>query len=258
MFICPIPVEFRACREILALRDSAVLGGCRTARGTCGGAEILAVESGPAKARASQAATLACARFEPDAVLDSGSCAGLEPGGSVGQLVVCLDCHEYDLGGEGLPRHAIPEMRLPSALSLLPMHLREALLREASEIGRGVGHPVRAGNQACGEYLVRSLQTREQLHALFQASGANWETAGVFVAALRSSIPPLSVRVATDLGDEQALSQFRANVKAQGRELYRYLRLLLESGWFGRLLQAWAGLGRQVCEGLPDLVLPHG
>jgi adenosylhomocysteine nucleosidase len=257
LVICPIPVEFRACREILGLRDSATLGGCRTVRGSCGGAEILAVESGPAKTRSSNAATLACVRLEPDVVVDSGSCAGVEPGASVGQFVLGLDCHEYDIAGDGFPARAIPEMRLPSALSLMGADLREPLLREAAEIGAGVGHQVRVGNQACGEFLVRSLQMRELLHRLFQASGANWETAGVFVAALRCSVPPLSIRVVTDLGDEQALSQFRSNVKVQAQELYRYLRLLLESGWFGHFLQIWAAFGALASETLPEQVLPR-
>lgn len=258
LVMCPIPVEFRACRETLGLRDSAALGGCRTARGACGGAEILAVESGPAKARSACSTAAACASLEPDAVVDTGSCAGVEPGASVGQLVLALDCYEYDIAGDGFPGRAIPEMRLPSALSVMSAELREPLLREAIELGLGVGHQVRVGNQACGELLVRSQQMREQLRALFQARGANWETAGVFVAALRSSLPPLSIRVATDLGDEHALSQFRQNVKTQARELYRYVRLLLESGWFGRFLQSWAALGPLVSTGLPDLVLPRG
>jgi nucleoside phosphorylase len=257
LVICPIPVEFRACRETLGLRDSAVLAGCRTGRGSCGGAEILAVESGPAKARSSNATTLGCVRLEPDLVVDTGSCAGVEPGGAVGQFLLGLDCHEYDIGGDGFPVRAIPEMRLPSALSLLRGELRESLLREAADVGAGLGHQVRVGNQACGEFLVRSVQMRELLHSLFQACGANWETAGVFVAALRSSIPPLSIRVVTDLGDEQALSQFRSNVKTQAQELYRYLRLLLESGWFGRFLDRWAA-GALAPESLPEQVLPRG
>jgi nucleoside phosphorylase len=258
LVICPIPVEFRACREVLGLRDSARIVGCRTARGNCGGAEILAIESGPAKARSANAATAGCLTMQPDGVVDSGTCAGVDPGASIGQFVLALDCHEYDLGGEGFPTRAIPEMHLPSALSLMAADLREPLLQEAAQLSAAAGHQLRVGSQACGEFLVRSPAMREALYGLFRACGANWETAGVFVAALRSGLPPLSIRVATDLGDEQALRQFRANVKAQAQELYAYLRQLLESGWFGRFLSGWASLDAPLREGLAEQVKPHG
>lgn len=258
LLICPIPVEFRACREVMGLRDSAPLGGCRTAAGSCGGAEILAVESGPAKVRSASAAALACARHGAELLIDTGSCAAIEPTASIGQLVVALDCYEYDIAGDGLPARSMPEMRLPSVLSLMQPAQREELLRGAAEIGAGAGLPVRFGHQACGEYLVRSAEARQALHALFAAVGANWETAGVFVAALRGGVPPLSIRVATDLGDEQALSQFRANVKTQTRALYTYLRALAEYGWFGQLLESWASLPAGGGPGLAELVLPRG
>jgi nucleoside phosphorylase len=256
LLICPLPPEFNACREVLGLRDSKPLSGCRAARGTAGNVEVLALESGPAKARAAAAVVGGSLAASPDLVVDSGSCAGTEPGAFVGQLILCRDCYEYDIGGSGFPSRSIPEMKLPSALSTLSSSDRETLMREAGETGSTESFQVRVGNQACGELLVQSLAMREALYALFHASGANWETAGVFVGALKNSLPPLSIRVVTDLGDERSLSDFRANIKKKSRELYRYFRTLAEYGWFDHFLESWRRLDRATIDRLPRHVLP--
>ena len=69
----------------------------------------------------------------------------------------------------------------------------------------------------------------------------------MFIAALKSSLPALSFRVVTDLGDRNALRDFRAQVRPRSRELYRYLGGLLESGWFGRFLRALGPPGALAC-----------
>jgi nucleoside phosphorylase len=256
LLICPVPPEFNACREILGLRDSKPLAGCRSARGAAGNIDLLAMESGPAKARAAAATVAGSLAHSPDLVVDTGSCAGTEPGAFVGQLILCRDCYEYDIGGSGFPSRSIPEMELPSALSVLASADRETLLREAGETGSRESFQVHVGNQACGELLIQSQAMREALYTLFRASGANWETAGVFVGALKNRLPPLSMRIVTDLGNEQAINDFRANVKKKARELYRYVQVLAEYGWFGHFLECWNKLDPAAVERLPQSVLP--
>lgn len=254
--ICPIPPEFNACREILGLRDAKPVCGFRTARGTAGNIELVAMESGPAKARAAAATVAGCLSNTPDLVLDSGSCAAVEPGAFVGEVILCRDCYEYDIGGGGLPTKRIPEMKLSSAVSFLQSSDREAFLREAVEAGGPETVQVHVGNQACGELLVQAQTTKDRLHSLFQASGANWETAGVFVGALKNSIPPLSIRIVTDLGNERALLDFRANIRKQARELYRYIQVLAEYGWFATFVDCWRTLEPALKRRLEQSVLP--
>jgi nucleoside phosphorylase len=256
LIICPFPPEFNACREILGLRDIKPVSGCRSAKGTAGNIDVFTMESGPAKARAAAATVAGSLTYSPDLVVDSGSCAGTEPGAFVGQLILCRDCFEYDIGGSGFPTRSIPEMKLPSALSALPSADRETLLREAGETGSTESFQVHVGNQACGELLIQSQAMREALYSLFQASGANWESAGVFVGALKNRLPPLSIRIVTDLGNEQALNDFRSNIKKQARELYRYIQVLSEYGWFNHFLDCWQKLGPAVLDRLPQSVLP--
>ena len=177
-------------------------------------------------------------------------------GAFVGEIILCRDCYEYDIGGSGFPTRSIPEMKLPSALSLLPSAEREMLFREASETGSTESFQVRVGNQVCGELLIQSLEMREALYSLFQAYGANRETAGVFVGALKNSLPPLSVCIVTDLGNEQALKEFRSNIKKKSGELYKYVQVLAEYGWFDHFLESWRILRSATIDKLPQYVLP--
>lgn len=256
LFICPIPVEFNSCRETLRLRDTSPFIGCKTGRCVIGNSEIIAIESGPAKVRAASATSSGCINFSPDLVIDSGTCAGIEPGAIIGEIIVSEYCYEYDISGNGFPAKSIPEMKLPSGFTLLSSSIRESLQRDAVEKGRSSGFPVRVGSQACGEYLIGSLAMREALFSLFHVSGSNWETAGVFVSALKNNIPPLSIRVISDLGNENALRDFRKNVKRQSKDLYRYIQLLIETGWFSRFIEGWRRIDQKVIGELASYVLP--
>lgn len=256
LIICPIPIEFNSCREILALRDTRTLSGCKTGRSASGNCEIIAIESGPAKVRAACATVSGCIHFSPDLIIDSGSCSGIEPGSIVGEIIMSERCYECDISGNGFPVKIIPEMKLFSGFNLLQPAVREALQREAVEEGRSAGFPVHVGDQACGEFLIQSLSMREELFSIFHASGFNWETAGVFIGALKNLLPPLSIRVITDLGNENALKDFRKNVKQRSKDLYRYIQMLIETGWFDRFIGQWQQVDYEVINKLPCSVLP--
>jgi adenosylhomocysteine nucleosidase len=254
LILSPIPVEYSACREALGLRELPALAGCRCGYAAAGHNELYCLETGPGKARAAAGALLGIHRFAPDLLLDSGSCAGIEPGIAIGQIVAARECFEVDLAGTPFPRRLLPEMRLPSAFRFLPEEAGEGLQQEA--LASGEAGCLRLGNQACGEFLIHSGELRGQLHSVFRATAGNWETAGVFIAALRSSLPALSFRVVTDLGDRNALRDFRRQLRPRAHELYRYLGGLVESGWFGRFLEQWNRLEPSLLASLPSRVLP--
>jgi nucleoside phosphorylase len=256
LLVCPIPLEFTSCRTVLSLRDGPRLHGCRTARGTVGNVDVTAIETGPAKARSASATTASIAALHPDLVLDTGTCAALDGDLIVNGVVLALACLEYDISGTGLPRRLMPEMRLPSSFAFLPRREAEKLLRAAIEHGRDLGLHVRSGVQACGEFFIQSTQLRESLAALTGALAANWETAGVFVGSLRSQVPAMSIRVISDLGDEDSLKEFKRNARNSSQLLYRYLRSLIESGWFASFHAQWSALAPANREKLSQAVLP--
>ncbi len=255
LLVCPIPLEFTSCRSQLGLRDHGQLAGCRSARGHAAGVDFTAVQAGPAKARAAAATVAAIDALAPDLVVDTGTCGALDGGQIVGAVVMGTECLEYDITGSGLPRRMIAEMKLPSALALLPRATAERLVRDAVEIGRGLEMHVERGTQACGEFFIQSDEVRDSLRSLTGAVAANWETAGVFVGSLRSGIPPISIRAITDLGDERSLKEFRRNARRTARDLYRYVRSLAEAGWFQELAACWRDQGTAAAR-LSRTVLP--
>ncbi|MFI5368853.1 MAG: hypothetical protein ACHQ1F_07550, partial [Spirochaetia bacterium] len=213
LLICPIPLEFTVCRAALVLREAQEVLGCRTARGSVGIADIMAIETGPAKARAASATIAGIDHFQPDLVVDTGTCGAIDGELIVRAIVLGLSCLEYDISGDGLPRRILQEMKLPSAFDFLPRREAQKLVRTLTELAKDRGLHLRAGVQACGELFIQSVPVRESLFALSGAAACNWESAGVFVGALRSCVPPLSLRVVSDLGDEDSLPDFRRNAR---------------------------------------------
>ena len=256
LVICPVPLEYASCRTALSLRDGQQILGCRVCRGSIANVEIIALQSGPAKARAASATVAGIDVVNPDVVIDTGTCAALDADLIVNSIVIGFTCLEYDISGSGLPTRIIPEMRLPSALQLLPRREAQRLIRASAELGNGLGLQVRSGAQACGEFFIQSVQVRESLHAVSGAVACNWETAGIFIGALRAQVPPLSVRVVSDLGDEDSLRDFRRNARRSTQELYRFLRSSVESGWLVDFLAQWRQVGRTQIERMPRMVLP--
>jgi nucleoside phosphorylase len=254
--VCPIPLEFTSCRTVFSLRDGPRILGCRTARGALASLDVTALETGPAKARSASATVAGICSLRPDLVVDTGTCAALDADLVVNGIVIALSCLEYDISGSGLPHRIIPEMRLPSSFTFLPRRESERLIRAAIERGNELGLQVRSGVQACGEFFIQSTQVRESLAALTGALAANWETAGVFVGALRSRVPALSIRVISDLGDEDSLKEFKRNAKDCTQVLYRYLLSLMESGWLAAFHAQWSALAPASLEKMSQHVLP--
>jgi adenosylhomocysteine nucleosidase len=256
LLVCPIPLEYTTCRTALSLRDAQNVLGCRVARGSAGNVDIMAVETGPAKARAAAATVASIGHFQPDLVADTGTCGALDGDLIVNTIVLGMSCLEYDISGYGLPHRIIPEMKLPSIFELLPRKEGQKLVRVLTELGKDSGVHVRTGVQACGEFFIQSAQVRDSLQRVSGALASSWETAGVFVGALRAKTPPISIRVVSDFGDDDALREFRRNARRCSQGLYRFLRVCLEAGWFASVYEQWKVAPRGHVDRLPSRVLP--
>jgi len=256
LIMTPIPLEYKIAREILSLNEAERTAGCKTAAKKHGKTEVVAVQSGPGKARSAQATTAALCLHKPDLVIDTGTCAGVQTTMSIGNLILGKKCVEFDIGGYGFPRKRLKEMELVSCFHFFSAQSRDELLRQAFETGTREGFAITVGYQASGEFLVNSLEMREQLYDMFHVSGSNWETAGVFISALRAGLPVLSIRAVSDLGDKDALRDFRRNAKSSAGILYRYIRCLADADWFNSVVERWESLPRQILETVPKTVLP--
>ena len=88
------------CRTALSLRDAQAVLGCRTARGSVGNVDIMAMETGPAKARAAAATVAGIDAFQPDLAVDTGTCGALDGDLIISAVVLGTSCLEYDISGQ--------------------------------------------------------------------------------------------------------------------------------------------------------------
>jgi adenosylhomocysteine nucleosidase len=242
LIITPIPVEYRVCSRVMGLSEGGRLFGCKISQALVSDTQIIAVQSGPAKV--------------PDLVIDSGSCGGIQNGLTIGQIILSQTCYEYDISGSGLPRKKMAVMKLPTPFDFFSISVKENILTKAAEIAKENGFHTITGTQACGEYLINSVKLRELLFRTFQATGCNWETAGVFISALRSCLPALSIRIITDLANRNTMRDFRRNLKNAAHNLYEYIKNLLQEGWFDLFLQKWQKVDTEIVKKLPQAVQP--
>ncbi len=256
LIVCPIPIEFNACRSVFMLKDIVSDTGKRAARGVINNNEIYVVESGPTKARAAAETVAAIYQYKPNVVLDTGCCGGLSNESVIGEVIVDDMCYEYDISGSGLPRRRIKEMKLPSSLFLLREKGERELVSDLIQLGHANDLIVRYATQLSGEFIIQSSKIKRILVSLFQARGVNWETAGVFIAALKMSLPPLSVRIVSDLANSNALYDFRRNARRVSLMLYGYIKQMVESGWFDTFFERWESVDSDVKSSLSGLVYP--
>ncbi|MBN1524006.1 MAG: 5'-methylthioadenosine/S-adenosylhomocysteine nucleosidase [Spirochaetales bacterium] len=253
---CPIPIEFKAAKNVFSAQDTGKLNGCKIAEKEEKNYYLFIVQSGPGKTRTAQAVTSLIMEKNPDLIIDTGTCAGIQPGLSVGDMIIGKKCIEFDISGYGIPVKRIKEMELVSLFHFLPSGTRDILLQTALGAAQQEGYSVYSGFQACGEFLINSNSLREKLYELFHVSGSNWETAGVFISALRSQIPVFSLRVISDMGNKNALREFLANAKKCSMDLYNFLKILIENGWSNTIVEEWKKLPDSVRQKAPKTVLP--
>ena len=188
LLICPVPIEFTSCRSLLVAARRRHRGGlplrARIGGRPRDGGRAVGAGQGP-RGRGRGGGNPGSSH--PDLVVDTGTCGALDAGLVVGAVVIGRSCVEYDISGSGLPRRIIPEMRLPSALALLPRPQR-GQAGACRRRGRPGDRPARAARERRRAASSSSNRpaVRDSLAALTGALAANWETAGVFVAALRA------------------------------------------------------------------------
>lgn len=252
----PIPIEYKAARDILGLRENEPVTGCRLCTGEKSGIHVYCLLTGPGKARSAQATSALIGAIGPSLIVDTGTCAGLGPVAAIGDIILSTKSYEFDIAGAGIPTKKMDEMEVESGFRFLPRGTWETLVCRAGAYAQKLDLRVLEGAQATGEILVNIEKIRDSLFDLFQATGANWETAAVFLCALRASLPAISFRVVSDNGGRNALKEFREHARRQARNLYRFIDVLLSSGWFGGLLDEWSRVKDVVKKNLPGLVKP--
>jgi len=233
-----LPLEYRAAIDVFRIRDRIRCPGARAVSGTVGKHTVLCVKTGPGFKRSAGAASALCARFSPEIIIDSGTCAGLAAEVHIGDILISFESIRARSDGTGRARtgsddadHFLRSYRIPESAW-------EAFGEQARHLGAQHGFVVHTGRQATISTVLENTAMKHRLRTNLGASGANWETHAVFSAAQAADCTAVSIRVVSDLGEASAIVDFFRYARPFSRKLYLFLHILMSGGWFDNLWSA--------------------
>jgi adenosylhomocysteine nucleosidase len=236
--ICPAPIEYRACREVLRLSNEVELAGRIVSSRSEKGIKIIAVQAGPGKTQCASAAQLIIDMFEPDMVMDVGAAGALSPKLAIFDIVCGEYAYEYDICAiEEFPRYA-DDLTTSTILPDLSEEGKDILHQFAEQVKSEKSTGFKIGNIASGERVVKERELREELHSTFQAVACNWESSAVLKVAKLNKVKAMAFRVITDKAGEEVAEELKANWKKALKILYLVLEDFLSGGWLLRILNS--------------------
>jgi len=236
--------------EAAYLRDApgtvTHVGGLAFEAATLDGTPVVIVETGIGKVNAAVTATLLCAHFGCRALVFGGVAGGLDPGRSVGDVVIGTTLIQHDYGAlvaGALVTYQPGAIPFPDQDASHGYHVSAGAAAALAEIARDIrlaplppdvsdGVPrrpvVTLGRILTGDTFVNDEVARERLHATFDAQAVEMEGAAIAQVADRFGVPWTVVRCLSDLAGASSHVDFRAflhvaaqNAGATVREIVR-------------------------------------
>lgn len=166
---------------------------------------LIALYSGVCKVNGALAAQILIDGYQPDFILNGGTCGGLDENVDIFDTIVAERCIYHDVA-EDILTDFHPWMKEPWFLS------DEKLLRVAERAQ--VRRPLRFGAVATGEYFLGAGSRRERLLEKYpEVLAVDMETAAIAHACYVNQVPFLAVRTVTDNGTLPGIGAFEANVE---------------------------------------------
>lgn len=198
--ITPIPKEFHAAREVFGATESAPTTGSRLAAKKSGERIIRILQAGMGN-RISDSYEAQIKDFNPDLIIDSGSCGSLREDLSPG--VILISSNVVNESGSFL------SCSLEIVNDYLPDHSIKSSILEV-------------------EKALQNKERRDSLRKLSAADACSMETYRIAEEAYKNSIPWLSFRIITDFSNEQTAGDFKKNIRQSSLLLYREICRILD------------------------------
>jgi adenosylhomocysteine nucleosidase len=186
-------------------------GPTRVWRGRHGGQALVLAQAGIGKVNAAAAATLLLSLFGATRLIFCGVAGGLDPELPVGAVLLAdaMTIHDYGVmaGGRltstasGLVPLGAPELE---ALSPVPPGVAATLERLAEVLRTQIEAPVRLGGIVTADYFLNCAETRQALHARFNAQAIDMESGAVNQVAEAWGVPLYVIRTLSDLAGEES------------------------------------------------------
>ncbi|MFB0566632.1 MAG: 5'-methylthioadenosine/S-adenosylhomocysteine nucleosidase [Candidatus Aminicenantaceae bacterium] len=234
--ICPAPIEYQTCRDLLRLSNEAELAGRLVSSKSDRGIEITAVQAGPGKIQSASATQLIIDRFEPDIIIDTGGAGALSPRVAVFDIVCGEFAYEYDICiVEEFPRLE-DDLTTSTVLPDLSEEGKDILHQFVEKVKseRSIGFEI--GNIVSGERNVNEKTLRDKLHTAFKALACNWESSAILKTAQLNGVKAMAFLVITDYAGGEMSEELRANWKKALMILFPVLEEFLLGSWLPRIL----------------------
>ncbi len=223
--LCALPEELRLYREEVERGSFSDHGGIEVVVGSIGGRPVALAESGIGKVNAASAATILVERHGCDRLLMSGVAGALDPGLSIGDVVVATRVAQYDYGrvtDDGPVAYQPGGMPFPGGSDRVGWALRADLLAHVRGALEGEPLPgirARAGDTphvpavhfgpiVTGDVFVASERVRADLASRFGALAADMESGAMVQVAERYGVGWLVVRAVSDLAGRDGAIDF--------------------------------------------------
>lgn len=199
--------EIAILRDQIANRKDSIIAGCEFFEGQLAGHDVILTRSGIGKVAASVATTLLLEKFQPDAVINTGSAGGFDPELHVGDVVISSDVahHDVDVTAFGYQPGQLPQQpaTFPSDKHLI--EVTEQVMGQFSDLQS------RVGLICTGDQFMCDPERIAQLRIMFPAMKAvEMEAAAVAQVCHQFKIPFVVIRSLSDIAGTESPTSFDA------------------------------------------------
>lgn len=233
--ICPCPIEYETCCQILELGDETELFGRSVASQIGGNMEVLAVKSGPGKIQSASATQLIADIFRPDYIMDTGGSGALTTELKVKDIICAKNALEYDICDIDKFSQMASDLTSTTVVTKLLSSVSGVMEEFSDWVAEHCPSRLLLGNLASGERNIRGGKLKEDLYKRLGAVACNWETSAVLKTAQLNNIPTFSFRVITDTADKEMKDDLKKNWGEALEILFFVLKEFIFHGWLLRM-----------------------
>ncbi|BAS45957.1 5'-methylthioadenosine nucleosidase/S-adenosylhomocysteine nucleosidase [Staphylococcus schleiferi] len=178
-------------------------------KGLLNGKEIILTQSGIGKVNVAISTALLINEFKPAYIINTGSAGALQPGLSLGDVVISLEVayHDADARAFGYEIGQIPGM--PATYKA-----DQELFKKVDKVLKSLSQNGKEGLIVSGDSFIGTSAQRQTILASFpHALAAEMEAAAIAQTCFQFNTPFIITRAISDLADEEAGMTFEAFLK---------------------------------------------
>lgn len=197
--------EVRILRNKMNNMQQEVIAGCEYSIGTLEGLDVILLKSGIGKVNAAMSTTILLEKFQPTAIINTGSAGGFSPSLKVGDVVISSEVvhHDVDVTVFGYKYGQVPQ--LPATFTA-----DEKLIKVAEEAATSLGNiSVVKGLIATGDSFMNDVARVEFVREQFpDLQAAEMEAAAIAQVAHQFNTPLVVIRALSDIAGKESNISF--------------------------------------------------